>query len=130
MFGADLPTGEGSFGEDELQPGGRLALDFQVTDRLNVGSNVGWAYLRSEGERFHQALVSLVLGYGVSEPLTVFLEGYGFFPENRGGGSNYYVDGGLAWRLGPDLQLDWRIGVGLQDPDPNWLTGVGVSFRL
>jgi hypothetical protein len=130
LFGADLPTGEGSFGENEWQPGLRLALDFDLSDRFNVGSNLGYAFLHSDGERFHQALVSLVTGYAISGPLTAFIEGYGFFPENRGGGSNYYVDGGLAWQIKPSLQLDWRIGLGLQDPDPNWLTGLGVSFRL
>ena len=130
LFGADLPTGEGSLGENEWQPGFRLALDFNLNDRFNVGSNLGYAFLHADGERFHQALASLVTGYAISGPLTAFIEGYGFFPENRGGGSNYYLDGGLAWQIRPSFQIDWRIGVGLQDPDPNWFTGIGISFRL
>ena len=130
LFGADLPTGEGSFGEDELQPGGRVALDFELGERFNIGSNVGWAYLQSDGERFHQGVGSLVLGYALSADVTAFVEGYGFFPENRGGGSNYYVNGGFAWHLSAGFQLDWKIGLGLQDPDPTWFTGFGVSFRL
>ena len=130
LFGADLPTGEGSFGENEWQPGLRLALDFDLSDRFNVGSNLGYALLHADGERFHQALVSLVTGYAISGPLTAFIEGYGYFPENRGGGSNYYVDGGIAWQIRPGFQLDWRIGAGLQDPSPNWYTGAGLSFRL
>jgi hypothetical protein len=71
-----------------------------------------------------------VAGYSIIEPLTGYIEWYGFFPENRGGGSNHYLNGGLAWLLSPDLQLDWRVGAGLQDPDPNWFTGLGFSFRL
>jgi hypothetical protein len=91
---------------------------------------VGWAYLDSEGSGFHQAVASLVTSYSISDPLTTYLEWYGFLPENRGGGTNHYVNGGLAWGLTPNVQLDWRIGAGLQEPSPNWYTGAGLSFRL
>ncbi len=130
LFGADLPTGESGFGSTELQPGVKLAFDFELTARLNLGSNLGWAYLFSDDQRFHQGVGSVVFGYSISDPLTTYVEWYGLFPENRGGGSNHYVNGGLAWLLGPNFQLDWRIGAGLQDPDPNWFTGAGLSFRL
>jgi hypothetical protein len=130
LVGADLPTGDGNFGENVVQPGAKLALDFGLTDRLNLGSNVGWAYLASGSERFHQGVGSIVLGYAISAPVTVYFEWYGLFPENRGGGADHYLDGGFTWGLTPNLQLDWRIGAGLQDPDPNWFTGAGLSFRL
>lgn len=130
LFGADFPTGDGGLGSSKLQPGVKAAVEFEPSDRLVLASNVGWAYLHSDDESFHQGIVSATLGYSISDPLSGFVEWYGFFPENRGGGSNHYLDGGLAWRLNPNLQLDWRIGVGLQDPNPNWFTGVGLSFRL
>ena len=130
LFGADLPVGDSDFGEEEVQPGATVALDFPLSERLNLATNIGWAYLFSDGQRFNQAIGSLVLGFAISRPLSAFVEWYGLFPENRAGGSNNYVNAGLAWKLGPDLQLDWRIGAGLQDPSPNWFTGVGLSFRL
>jgi hypothetical protein len=130
LFGARIPTGESGFGEDEVQPAVLVAMDFALTERLSLGSNLGWSYLHSDGERFHQGLGSVVLGFGITDPLTAFIEWYGFFPENRGGGSNHYLDTGLGWALGASFQLDWRIGVGLQEPDPNWFTGAGLSFRL
>jgi hypothetical protein len=130
LIGANLPTGESGFGEDALQPGAKVALDFGLTNRLNLGSNVGWAYLGSDGERFHQGIGSIVLGYAIGDPLTAYVEWYGLFPENRGGGSDHYLDGGLTWGVGANFQVDWRIGISLQDPDPNWFTGAGISFRL
>ncbi|MBT8477617.1 MAG: transporter [Gemmatimonadetes bacterium] len=130
LFGTDLPTGDSNFGANAVQPGAKLALDFSLTDRLNLGSNLGWAYLASGEERFHQGVGSVVLGYAISEPVTVYFEWYGLFPENRGGGADHYLNGGLTWGLTANLQLDWRIGAGLQDPNPNWFTGVGLSFRL
>jgi hypothetical protein len=130
LLGADLPTGASDVGGGELQPGAKLALGFDLTERFVAGSNVGWAYLYSDDGRFHQGLGSVVLGYGISDPVTVYVEWFGLFPENRGGGSNHYFDGGIAWLVGADFQLDWRIGAGLQDPSPNWFTGAGLSFRL
>lgn len=130
LVGTDLPTGNDGFGEGEMQPGAKLAFDFGLSERFGLASNVGWAYLVSDGSRFHQGVGSVTLGYAVSGPLSVYTEWYGFFPENRAGGSRHYVDGGVAWSLGPDTRIDWRIGAGLQESGPNWYTGAGLSFRL
>ncbi len=130
LAGVDLPTGTGDAGGSEVQPGARVLLHFDLTDRLIIGSNVGWAYLEDDGEWFNQGSASLGSAYSISSPVSVFVEWYGLFPENRGGGANNYLDAGIAWILKPNLQLDWRIGVGLQEPDPNWFTGAGLSFRL
>lgn len=130
LFGADLPTGEQDFGASEVQPGAKVILSWDLTDRLVLASNIGWAYLSTEDGRFNQGVGSVVVGYGISDPLVAYLEWYGFFPENRGGGSSDYLNGGFGWLLSPNVQLDWRIGVGLQEPDPNWFTGAGISFRL
>jgi hypothetical protein len=130
LFGADLPTGASGIGTSEVVPGTKLAAGWDLSDRVVVASNVGWAYGFADDQRFHQGLASLVLGFALADPLTGFIEWYGLFPENRGGGSNNYLNGGVAWLINPDLQLDWRIGAGLQDPSPNWFTGVGLSFRL
>jgi len=130
MAGADLPTGASDVGANEVQPGAKVLLDLHLTDRFVVGSNVGWAYVASDGEWFNQGIGSLGAGYSISDPVSAFVEWYGLFPENRAGGSNHYLNGGLAWGIRPNLQLDWRIGLGLQDPDPNWFTGAGLSFRL
>jgi hypothetical protein len=130
LFGAEIPTGTSGFGANEMQPGVRATLDFNLSDRFVLASNVGWAYLQAEDGRFHQGSGSLVLGYSISGPLFAFVEWYGLFPENRGGGADHYVDGGLVILLGPNFQLDWRIGAGLQNSTPNWYTGAGLSFRL
>jgi len=130
LGGLDLPTGSDDFGSSEVVPGAKLIAAWDVSDRVVIASNVGWAYGYAENERYHQGIGSLVTGYSVSDPITVYVEWYGLFPENRAGGANHYLNGGFAWLLSPDLQLDWRIGAGLQDPDPNWFTGVGLSFRL
>lgn len=130
LAGTDLPTGSDEFGPTAAQPAAVLVLDFALGAGFDLTSSVGWAYLESDGSRFNQGTGSAVLSYSISDPLTGFVEWYGLFPENRAGGSNHYVNGGLGWLVSPNVQLDWRIGLGLQDPDPNWFTGIGISFRL
>jgi hypothetical protein len=130
LLGANLPTGSDDVGSSEVVPGAKLVAAWDLSDRVVIATNLGWAYGFADDQRFHQGIASLVAGYSISEPLTGYIEWYGFFPENRGGGSNHYLNGGLAWLLTPNLQLDWRVGAGLQDPDPNWFTGLGFSFRL
>jgi hypothetical protein len=130
LAGAVLPTGTSEVGEKRWQPGARMLLDFHPADRLSIGANLGWGYVTSGGESFNRVSGSLVIGYSISGSLTAFAEWFGLFPEVRDGGNNHYLDGGVTWLLSPAVQLDWRIGVGLQDPDPNWFTGAGISFRL
>lgn len=130
LLGADLPTGASEIGTSEVVPGATLAAGWDLSERLSAASNVGWVRGAEGDERFNQGLASVVFGYALMDSLIGYIEWYGLFPENRGGGSNNYLDAGIGWRLNLDLQLDWRIGVGLQDPSPNWFTGVGLSFRL
>jgi hypothetical protein len=39
------------------------------------------------------------------------------------------IDCGAQWRLGYNLQLDWRVGMGLNDQTAPFFTNGGVSFR-
>lgn len=130
LLGADLPTGEDGLGADEVQPGVTAALAWELSDRVALASNVGWASLASDGERFGQGVASVALSHALDGSLSAYGEWFGLFPEVRDGDAGHYLNGGLAWLLSPDLQLDWRIGIGLQDPDPNWFTGAGLSLRL
>jgi len=130
VLGADLPTGASGIGASEVVPGTALAAAWDLRERLTVGGNVGWVRGFEDDERFNQGLASLELIYVLTQVVTTYIEWYGLFPENQGGGSSNYLDTGIGWLLSNNLQLDWRIGVGLQDPSPNWFTGVGLSVRL
>ena len=130
LLGAELPIGGDDIGTDVVVPGVKLAAAWKLGRRASLSSNVGWARPSDDQGRYGVGLASLALGYSLSEPLGAFVEWYGLFPGERDGGSEHYVNGGLALLLSPNAQVDWRIGAGLQDPDPNWFTGAGFSFRL
>lgn len=130
IAGVDLPTGTGGSSTEGWQPGALLAFAFDFTERWSLGSNVGWAYLWTEDGWYGEGVASIALGYDLPGPFAVYLEGYGLLPEERGGDPGFYLDSGVAWLLSPNVQLDGRVGVGLQEPTPNMFAGAGLSFRL
>jgi len=130
LAGVDLPTGASGLGADGVQPAAVLALGFELAEGLALGSNLGWAYVDLGNGRLHQGVASLSIGYAIGTAISVYGEGYGLFPEYEGGGGDFYLNGGLTWALGLDVQLDGRVGVGLQEPSPNAFAGLGLSFRL
>jgi hypothetical protein len=46
------------------------------------------------------------------------------------GSSSSSLDGGLTYRVRPNLQLDGFAGTGLSGDAPDWFAGLGISFRL
>ena len=68
--------------------------------------------------------------YELTEKLHVFNEWFAFFrcgsDDDR---PQHYYNAGLAYLVTPNLQLDWRAGVGLSDAADGFFTGCGVSIR-
>lgn len=125
-----LPTGARDLGGGAgLQPEAVLALAWEPTPGLGLGVNAGYAYPRDAGERFHQGFASVALGWPAGERLGLFAELYGFSEEEEGGDATSYANGGATWLLGPDLQLDARLGTGLSGTDTDWFVGVGFAAR-
>lgn len=129
LLGTTVPVGSDDLTSDAWEPEARLALDWILTDLLSVGANLGAAYPSADGERFEQLLASVTLGIAATDRLGVFVETYGFSEEEPDGDATQYADTGVTFALTDDLQLDARIGFGLNDPSPERFIGVGVAAR-
>lgn len=126
-----LPTGTGGFGEDEMQPEVKLALAWDLSERVSLGSNLNYGYLSEDGARFHQFSGSLALGYQLTEKWGTYIEYFGFVPASRDGPNESFFDGGFTYLVNDDLQLDARAGVGaFNGESPDYFVGVGVSWRF
>ncbi|MFQ5657299.1 MAG: transporter [Candidatus Methylomirabilales bacterium] len=124
-----LPTGDDDLSEDEPQPEVKLAMAWDLSERLSLGSNLSYTYLSADGDRFHQFSGSLSLGYKLTEKWGAYIEYFGFVPETDDGQNASSFDGGFAYLVTNDLQLDARAGVGVFNADsPDYFTGVGVSW--
>jgi hypothetical protein len=129
LLSTSVPVGSEELTTDEWEPEARVALDWILTDLLSLGANVGIAYPSAGGDRFDQLLASVTLGIAATDRLGVFVETYGFSEEEPEGDATQYVDTGVTFALTDDLQLDARIGFGLNDPSPERFVGVGVAAR-
>lgn len=129
-----IPEGDEELTGEEWVPEAKLALAWELTSRFSLSSNLNYAYAVDgalDGDnRLHQIGATLSGGLSITDRLGSFLEWYGFSEETKDGPSTHYVDGGVTWLINDDLQVDARVGTGLNDADPDWFVGVGAGVRF
>ena len=130
VFETSIPGGDRELTADEWVPAAILALDWELGLRFGLGANVGYSYAAGEEDRFHQLFASLSSGFAITDRVGSYLEWYGFLEESEDGPSTHYVDGGVSFLINNDLQVDARVGTGLNDADPDWYVGVGAAVRF
>lgn len=125
-----LPAGHDAVSADGAEPAAALALGWTLGERASLGANLKHARLLDDGERFGRTVASAALGVDASGPLSAYAEFYTLRPDAPGAGDADVVNGGLTLLLGPDAQLDARVGAGLGRPAPDLILGVGFTGRL
>lgn len=130
LLGTSVPVGSDELTADEWQPEAKLLMAWELNDWLSLASNLIYGYPTDGDERFHQAGASLSAAFSLTDRWGAFLEGYGFSKESVDGSSTTYVNGGFTFGVSNDVQLDVRVGAGLDDPSPNWFAGVGAAVRF
>ncbi len=126
-----LPIGSRDFRERKLQPGAKLLLGWDLSERVALSSNLNYAYLSEDGERFGEFSASASLGFSLSDKVGSYLEVFGFSPGGDRDSSRF-INGGLTYLVNNDFQLDARVGFGLGNDvkGPDTFFGVGVSRRF
>lgn len=124
------PTGSGAISSESWQPFAVFATSWELSPRLGLGANFGLGRPADDSERYTTTWLSTALGIGVTDPLSVFIELYGFNREEARGPSTFTLQTGAVYLLSPDLQLDLRVARRLSEDGPDLLVGAGVSLRL
>jgi outer membrane putative beta-barrel porin/alpha-amylase len=130
LLSTSVPVGSDELTSDEWQPEGKLALGWDLNDWLSLSSNLIYAYPSEGEEHFSQFAATLSASFSLANRLGAFFEGYGFSKESRDGSSTSYLNTGFTFQLSNDVQLDVRVGKGLDDPSPNWFAGFGGAVRF
>ena len=129
LFSTSVPVGDDELTADEWQPQAKLLLGWDLP-WFSLSSNLIYGYPVDGDERFHQFGATLSAGFSLTDRIGMFVETFGFNKEGANGSSTQYVDGGVTFSVFNDLQLDARVGFGLDDPSPNWFAGIGAAVRF
>jgi hypothetical protein len=137
---AIAPTGGSSpLSNGIAEPYINLIYGWSLTEKLTLAGCTGYLGQRLQPtpgsslpannyQRFHQSLVAF---YTVGERSTLFYEWYVLMYTNSTNNlPNHYMDGGILYRLSPNIQVDLRAGFGLSGRPDDFFTGTGLSFRF
>jgi hypothetical protein len=134
------PTGGSSpLSSGSAEPYINLIYGWSIGEKLTLAGSTGYLGQRQQPvpashiladnfQRFHQSLVAF---YTVGERTTLFYEWYVLmFTNSTNNLPNHFMDGGVLYRVSPNIQLDLRAGFGLSGRPDDFFTGTGLSFRF
>jgi outer membrane putative beta-barrel porin/alpha-amylase len=111
----------------------RLAADWNFAPRLklSLNPNIGAArYEDDQGRLFTAGLFAVTLNSNPTTKLNPFIDLGVQWPEVKNGQTSAILDGGLAYIIGRNLQVDAEIGTSVHgDTGPRPFIGFGVSWR-
>lgn len=125
---ATLPTGDARTTANATLPGLGVLAGWVLSPQLSL--DLGVEVNRVQGDAWELA-PSASLSYSFSARLGGFTEWYGLIPLQSGSGAAtpHHADAGLFLLLSPDLQLDARVGAGLNDAADRYFFGFGFAIR-
>lgn len=127
LGGLVLPfTANQSFRPDYSAANIRFAFSHTLSDRISLGYNLGAEW---DGESAIPGyFYSLALGFGLTENLGMFAEGYGLIQET--GDAEHLADAGFTYLITSNFQIDLSGGLGLNDNAIDNFISFGLTYRL
>ena len=80
--------------------------------------------------RFAQPFYAVALWRSISSTATVFIKTFGTYPHKKEGEWQNLINGGLAYLVNDDLQLDVSLARGLTSETSDWTLATGISLRF
>jgi hypothetical protein len=130
IVASSFPTGAEPFRAGGPQPEAKLGVSWDLSSRVAFSSNLNYALVREQSEKYGEVAASGSLGVGLTSRLGSYLEYFTFLPQSEHLSSSRYLNGGLTYGLTPNLQLDARGGLGLKKlGGPDYFVGFGFARR-
>jgi len=120
-----LPTGAEGFTSDGYDPELKFVLSRDLSERVGLAGQVVAAWPTAGDDREFFWASSLVAGIGLSERWGTFAELIVEVPED--GDTAYMIQHGYTYGLARHVQLDVRMGVGLNHAAPDVYVGAGLA---
>jgi hypothetical protein len=123
-----LGTGDDDFSTgDHAVPVGKVLWSYAFDGGFGLGGNLVFGYPHDGQQRFDQVAASVYGTYTLNDRASVFGEYFVVAPYANGTGPAHTVDGGVLYLLSRTVQLDARVGLGLNDHADHVFAGVGIS---
>lgn len=126
--GVALPTGAAAIAGRGAQPYIQLPWSWELHDGWGVSGMFTEFFRPAEltGQRMTET--TFVIEKKLTERISVFTEYVGDYPD--GTRPVQLINSGGMYRLTPTQQLDLHVAFGLNRNSPNYIVGLGYSFRV
>ncbi len=112
--------------EEYFSPNFRFTMQHSLGEKQIFSYNIGGEWGGEDG-RF-TPLYTIASGYDFTNKLYGYIELFGFFPQKLL--AEHSIDGGFAYLLKSNVQLDISGGFGISKAAPKSYWAIGISFRL
>ncbi len=104
----------------------RMAFSHTLNEMFSIGYNFG---IQWDGDNPAPGFFySGALGISLTESLGLFAEYYGVLPE--AGDKEHLLDTGITYLVKPNLQLDFSVGIGVNEEAADHFIGFGLSYLI
>jgi hypothetical protein len=125
--GAALPTGARAIAGRGVQPYLQFPWSVELHDGWAVTGMVTNFFTPDDPNKYSNQS-TFVIEREFGERSFLFIEYVGDFPLTRGPG--HLINSGGGYRITDTQQIDFHLGFGLNRNSPDYVFGVGYSFRL
>jgi hypothetical protein len=128
VAGVALPTGAVDIAGLGPQPYLQMPWSWELQDGWSLSGMLTEFFRPAELTTRRVTEATFVIEKKVTEKASLFVEYVGDYPENAG--PSLLLNSGGMYRLTPTQQIDFHVAFGLNHNAPNYIAGVGYSFRL
>ncbi|NQT12846.1 MAG: transporter [Planctomycetes bacterium] len=119
------------FALESIQPLSQLLYRWQLSDRIAWGGTTGMALFDVAGDGFVQFQQTVNLDGLVTRRLGLFAEWEMLVDHGSADdASQHMLGGGVSHLLTERMQITWKAGLGLNEPAPDFLADVRLSYRF
>lgn len=126
--GAGLPTGSPKIAGPGLQPYLQFPWSYEIGGGWGTSGMVTTFFFPSDPANKQTTEATFVLERKVTERASLFVEYVGDYPS-RGSSVQLFNTGG-GYLLTRTQQIDFHVAFGLNRNSPNYIVGLGYSFRF
>lgn len=127
-----IPSGDTDFSAHDVLPGVNWLYGWDITERLSTGGSTQVnKSVDDDGTNYYEFAQSWTVGFGWTNRLGSYIELFSHHPSGASSAKpEYYLDGGLTFRVTNNLQLDARAGTGINGAAADYFLGSGAVVRF